>query len=133
MLRSKCLHVCLHIDWSPYCTFKGWRKSKTCCKATNPHSGEVFGDLNRSTHFLPLCQVWQKKKGKQNTMQQMTLRLSCSHECINCLSYPLNYRTFLKRSINEHWVLKRHTWRRTSIGTECPIRQGMIINTENNL
>ena len=21
MLRTNCLHVCLHIDWSPYCTF----------------------------------------------------------------------------------------------------------------
>ena len=23
MLRTNCLHVCLHIDWSPYCTFNG--------------------------------------------------------------------------------------------------------------
>ena len=22
MLRTKCLHVCLHIDWNPYCTLK---------------------------------------------------------------------------------------------------------------
>ena len=22
LLRSKCLHVCLHIDWSPYCLLK---------------------------------------------------------------------------------------------------------------
>ena len=22
LLHSKCLHVCLHIDWSPYCTCK---------------------------------------------------------------------------------------------------------------
>ena len=24
MLRTICLHVCLHIDWSTYCTFKCW-------------------------------------------------------------------------------------------------------------
>ena len=44
---------------------KGEEKTKTCRKATNPHSGEVFGDLNSSPHFPPLCQVRQKKKKKK--------------------------------------------------------------------
>ena len=42
-------------------TLKGEeKKTKTCRMVTNPHSGEVFGDLNSSPHFPPLCQVRQK-------------------------------------------------------------------------
>ena len=43
-------------------TGKGEEKNKTCRKATNPHLGEVFGGLNSSPHFPPLCQVRQKKR-----------------------------------------------------------------------
>ena len=41
---------------------KGEGKNKTCPKATNPHPGEDFSDLNGSPHFPPLCQVRQRKK-----------------------------------------------------------------------
>ena len=30
MLCSKCLHVCLHIDWVPYCTFKVANNGTLC-------------------------------------------------------------------------------------------------------
>ena len=43
-------------------------KNKTCRKATNPHSGEVLGDLNSSPHFAPLCQVRKKNPKKPNTL-----------------------------------------------------------------
>ena len=37
MLRTKCLHVSLHIDWSSYCTFK-------IITAGNSYSTASFGD-----------------------------------------------------------------------------------------
>ena len=36
---------------------KGRRKKQSLQQGANPPSGEVFGDLNSSPHFPPLCQV----------------------------------------------------------------------------
>ena len=60
-------------------TVKG--EEKNLHKATNPHSGEVFGELKSSSHFPPLCQVGKKQKKNQNNIHlHLLVDLCCPGE-----------------------------------------------------
>ena len=54
MLRTKCLHACLHTDWSPYGTFN----YSLCCLVTSSLNKETVSRMTQlefSSGYFQLC------------------------------------------------------------------------------
>ena len=94
MLHTKCLHVCLHIDWSPYCTFK-YDKS--------PLLEGIF--TRELTHTHSHTTTWAHH---QNYLKVLTIAslYSCVYIILVFVIYLLYPHTCKCITlVNENWVL----------------------------
>ena len=136
MLRTNCLHVCLHIDWSPYCTFNRgntaskWRcQPYVCCLVLSGLSVMLFinqqeyiGSLSQSAgirflvhrrdHF-PFLEEEGQNAGP-GTLSAVKLTLVSLHESLHC-SHTLNVAAMCKANVHSTMELERCTT--TSLST----------------